>query len=317
MSQIVAPSFDEIRAILKEVSRGQQETRLQMQETDRLLKESKLETDRRIQENDRLFKESKQEADRRKQENDRRKQENDRRMQENDRLLKESKLENDRRMQETDRLLKESKLENDRRMQETDRLLKESKLETDRLRQETDRRRQEIDRQMQKSKLETENYIKETSRQIKKLQDMFSNKWGELVESLVSGRLLKLLKKRGIHINGLFFNRENNYTLIDGKKKYCEIDIIARNGHELVAVEVKSTLGANEVNRFLEVLRQFTLFFPEYKGRKIYGAVAYLKLYQQADLYAMRKGLFVIKATGDSACITNKADFKPLDFSPQ
>ena len=101
----------------------------------------------------------------------------------------------------------------------------------------------------------------------------------------------------------------------EGITRHGEIDIMARNGQEVVAVEVKSTLGVPEVDHFLNVLKRFTLFFPEYKDKKIYGAVAYLKLYESADRYAIKKGLFVIKATGDSACIINKKDFKPLDFS--
>ena len=210
--------------------------------------------------------------------------------------LKQQMQETDRRMQETDRQMQET----DRRMQETDRQM-----------QETDRRMQETDRQMQ----ETDRYIKETDRQIRQLKDLFSNKWGQLVESLVSGCLLKILQDRNIQVTAIFPNIKTQYTNSQGLVKSCEIDIMARNGHEVVAVEVKSTLGVKEVQHFLEVLRQFPLFFPEYKGRKIYGAMSYLKLYQEADLYAMRRGLFVIKATGDSAQIVNDRDFKPVDFS--
>ena len=185
-----------------------------------------------------------------------------------------------------------------------------SQKETDRRMQETDRRMQETDRKMQ----ETDRYIKETDRQIRQLKDMFSNKWGELVESLVSGCLLKILQERKIQVTGIIPNYKAQYQDPTGQIKRCEIDILARNGHELVAVEVKSTVGVDEVKHFLKVLHQLTSFFPEYKDRKIYGAMAYLKLYQSADLYAIRQGLFVIKATGDSAYIINDRDFKPVDF---
>ncbi len=55
--------------------------------------------------------------------------------------------------------------------------------------------------------------------------------------------------------------------------KLCEIDMIARNGHELVAVEVKSTLNVKAVDHYLKVLKGVFSFFPEYKGRKVYGAL--------------------------------------------
>ena len=76
-----APSFDEIRAILKEISLGQKENREQMQKSK--------------QENDRLLRESKRE-------NDRRKQETDRKIQENDRLLQEGQ-------QRLEQMIKENK----------------------------------------------------------------------------------------------------------------------------------------------------------------------------------------------------------------
>ena len=169
----------------------------------------------------------------------------------------------------------------------------------------------ETDRRMQK----TDQQIQETTRQIRRLENMFSNKWGELVESLVSGAMLKMLRERNIEVTGILPNTKAQYKDSKGKIKECEIDILARNGQELVAIEVKSTLGVEKVKKFLEVLKHFTLFFPEYKDKKIYGAIAYLKVYQSADLYAMKQGLFVIKATGDSACITNTKNFKPVDFA--
>ena len=220
-------------------------------------------------------------------------------------ILKEvsrGQQENRLQMQETDRRMQET----DRRMQETDRILRESRQEEDRRRKEEDRRRKELDQ-----------YMKKNSQEIKKLNHIFSNKWGELVESLVSGPLLKMLQKRNIKVTGIFPHGTAQYKDSEGKFKECEIDIMARNGQELVAVEVKSTLGAKQVDHFLDVLKRFTLFFPEYRDKKIYGAVAYLKLYQSADRYAMKQGLFVIKATGDSAYIVNKDTFKPLDFAPK
>ena len=222
-------------------------------------------------------------------------------------ILKEislSQKEADRRMQETDRRMQE-------RMQETDRRMQERMQEADQLRKEADQLRKETDQQIKKTSRE----VDRTSREIRQLKDMFSNKWGEFVESLVSGRLLTLLKERNIKVTGIFPNMRAHIQKPGEPIKHCEIDIIARNSHELVAVEVKSTLGAKEVDHFLKTLQQFTLFFPEYKDKKIYGAVAYLKLYQSADIYAMRKGLFVIRATGDSARIVNDDNFKPVDFS--
>jgi hypothetical protein len=50
---------------------------------------------------------------------------------------------------------------------------------------------------------------------------------------------------------------------------------------------------------------------PEYSNRKIYGSVAFLTEDAGISSVAERKGLFVIRATGDSASIVNRNDFVP------
>ena len=51
-----------------------------------------------------------------------------------------------------------------------------------------------------------------------------------------------------------------------------------------------------------------------YSSQKVYGAVAYLRANQSTGDYAKKK-LFVIKADGSSASITNARHFKPREFS--
>ncbi len=58
----------------------------------------------------------------------------------------------------------------------------------------------------------------------------------------------------------------------------------------------------------------FEKVFSEYKKRKVYGAIAFLQALRDTTMYAYRKGLFVIKTTGDSAIILNDAKFKTKAF---
>jgi hypothetical protein len=85
VSQMTAPTLDDVWRLFQETDQKFQETDQKFQETDRILKERSLETDRKFQETDRKF------------------QETDRKFQETDRLLKERSLETDRKFQETDR----------------------------------------------------------------------------------------------------------------------------------------------------------------------------------------------------------------------
>ena len=98
-----------------------------------------------------------------------------------------------------------------------------------------------------------------------------------------------------------------------GERRW-EFDIVAINGAEVVVVEVKTTLRVPDVDRFIGRLHEFPELMPEYAERRIYGAVAYLKAYQESAVRAERLGLFVIRATGSSASITNREGFTPRTF---
>ena len=163
---------------------------------------------------------------------------------------------------------------------------------------ETARRQEETDRQM-----------KETDRRLKKTDELFNSQWGKLVESLVEGDLVALLNARGIEV-------ESTHPRVSGRRngEHYEFDILAINGGEVVVVEVKTTLRSEDVTHFLEKLARFTEYEPVWKGKKIFGAVAYLKSDANVQAYAERQGLFVIRATGSSASIINRTDFRPRVF---
>ncbi len=162
--------------------------------------------------------------------------------------------------------------------------------------QETDKRMKETNRQM-----------KDTDKKIRKSEHLFLGHWGKLIESLVRGDLVKLLQKKGIKVERTS-QRESAFY---GGREF-EFDIIAKNGTEIVVVEVKTTLKVNAVKKFIEELKVFKNAMPEYANKKLYGAVAYLNVEEEAEKYADKKGLFVIRATGSSASIINKEDFKPV-----
>ena len=159
------------------------------------------------------------------------------------------------------------------------------------------------------SQQETDRQMQENARRIRELNELFNGQWGKLMESLVEGDLVKLLQERGIAVHHTVTNPRQNY----GERRW-EFDIVAVNGEEVVVVEVKTTLRVADVDRFIGRLHEFPELMPEYAGRRIYGAAAYLKAYQESDVRAERLGLFVIRATGSSASITNRQAFTPRAF---
>ena len=162
---------------------------------------------------------------------------------------------------------------------------------------------------IRKRQKQTDRQMKQTDRQMKKLAGLFTSQWGKLMESLVEGDLVPLLQARGISV-------QSTHPRVRGRRngEHYEFDILAGNGEEMVVVEVKTTLKVDDVKQFLDKLKKFTEYEPDYRGKQIYGAVAYLRTEQDSELYSERQGLYVIRATGNSASIINTEDFRPRVF---
>ena len=211
--------------------------------------------------------------------------------------------------------ISQNQKEAERRQKETDRQMKESDRKWDRRIQELWESKERVDRQLE----ETAREVRAASSAVKKAQDLFTNQWGRLIESLAGGNLVQLLYERGVDVDTLAPNYKVHQRKKDGKGRLqkelvCEIDLLARNGHESVAVEVKTHLSVKDINTFLDILNKYALEIAE-GGRRLYGGVAYLRVQKGAEAYARRKGLFVVKVSGDNAKIMNKEGFKPKVFS--
>ena len=275
------PTFKEIRASLRELSEAQKETGRLVRETSQQMKETDRRLDKMARDADRLVKETSQQ------------------MKETDRRL-------DKMVSDTDRRLDKMVGDTDRQMKETDRRL-------DKMVGDTDRQMKETDRRLDKMVGDTDRQMKETDRRLDKslnrMQGRFDNRWGDFMESLVEGDLVALLQRRDILVDRI---HPRPYGKRNGED--FEFDIVAINGVEVVVVEVKTTLCAADIKHFLKKLLKYTYYEPEHRGKTIYGAMAYLKTSKAAKTHAERQGLFVIRATGDSASIVNEEGFVPRVF---
>lgn len=160
---------------------------------------------------------------------------------------------------------------------------------------------------------ETDLQFKETDRKIKELAELFTGQWGKLIESLAESGILKLLQARGIPVTNLARRLESHKN-----GHHMELDFLLSNENELVIGEVKTTMGIQDVKKFLKKLTEFLLFFPSYKGLIIYGAMIGLKIVSEADKFAYRNGLFVFKVGSESTLsLLNDENFKPKDYSKE
>ena len=205
-----------------------------------------------------------------------------------DRRAAESKAEYDRRAAESkaeyDRRAAESKAEYDRHRVEIENLLAESKLESDR------------------SMTELKRTVERTSKAV----DSLTTRWGRFVEELVEPAVLRLFQEKGIDIKEVYPRAR-----VKRQGIAMEIDILAVDDTDLVVVECKSRLSQDDVDEFIEKLTRFKIAFPHYQNYRAYGAVAGIEINEGIDRYAYKKGLFVIKPSGDTVAIINDADFQP------
>ena len=166
--------------------------------------------------------------------------------------------------------------------------------------QETDKKFKETDEQFKKSE-------RAFTKRMNQLEELFTGQWGKLVESLVDGKIVQLLREKGVDVH------QTTTRLVD-PDRLMEVDILAINETEAVVVEVKTTLKIDKVDDFVVKLQRFKSVFKKFSDMKIYGAMAFLRDDTGSARYAEKQGLFVIKATGDSAKIINRKAFIPVEW---
>jgi hypothetical protein len=174
--------------------------------------------------------------------------------------------------------------------------------EADRRSAEAERRRAEADRTME----ELKKLVRATTEAVNNLTTPLCL----FIEEMVEPAVVQLFQERGIDVT-------QTMSRLKSKRPGAamEIDILVVNGSELVAVECKSRLSKDDVDDFLDRLQRFKLAFPQFRDFQVYGAVAGIEIDQGIDSYAYRRGLFVIKQSGETVKIINDVQFQPVGFA--
>jgi hypothetical protein len=190
--------------------------------------------------------------------------------------------------------------ETDKKFQDTDRKFQET---AERFR-ETDRKFQETDKELQ----ETGRAVKEASRIVGNL----GNKLGIVVEHLVLANI-----KEKFNALGYEFTKAGPSVLIEDRKKeiITQIDAMLENGEYALAIEVKTQLNVDHVDEHIERMEKLRRYADD-RGdkRKFLGAVAAAIVADNVKGYALKKGFYVIRQSGDTVAIENPESFKPREW---
>ena len=190
----------------------------------------------------------------------------------------------------------------------------------DRQAKEFHQRLLESDRNMEKSRIEFNEILKKSHKESEKSRKDFNKRlgqitgtWGKFVAEMVKPKIMELFKGKGIPIKTSF---QNVVGLLDDKM-YYEIDLLLINSKIAVAVEIKSSLSVDDVKEHLERLEKIRKIQPEridLRDATLMGAVAGMIVENDADKYAYKQGLYVLRQKGNLVEIMNDDKFMPKEW---
>jgi hypothetical protein len=163
---------------------------------------------------------------------------------------------------------------------------------------ETDRKFQETDRKFQ----ETRELVENISRRLGDL----GNRLGEFVEEMVEPALVELFRARGLDVSEV-------YRRVASRRhgEAIEIDLLVVDGDVAVAVECKSRLIKEDVERHVERMSKIKRLLPKYADMRIQGAVAGMVVDEDAVQAAEAAGLWVLAPSGETMRLLNEETFQP------
>ncbi len=191
--------------------------------------------------------------------------------------------------------------------QETEKRWQESRQEILASRQESEKRWQESRQEILASRQETDHLISSFNLQLGRL----GNRLGYYTESLVRPSLERALREQfGMTtiFSPLHFQRNGDEL---------EIDVVGYTEDERKEVylaEIKSQLRQDGIDQILDDLRQFPRFFPEHRGKKLFGILAALDIPSDLRAQVVRKGLYLATIKDDVFEIVPPDGFTPRAF---
>jgi hypothetical protein len=157
-------------------------------------------------------------------------------------------------------------------------------------------------KERRESQKETDKQIKEMGKRMDELSKNVggvNGSFGDIAEGLMASDLCEKFAALGLD----FEHTIQNYWVKDKKtgRSLAEVDILLVNGTIAMVVEAKTKMTRGDVDEHEErmaILRQAS--HSLFGKRKLYGAMAGVKMSSQARKYAIEKGFYLIALTGST-----------------
>jgi hypothetical protein len=162
------------------------------------------------------------------------------------------------------------------------------------------------------SDTELKEYMAETAKQIRELGKQIGglgNKFGSFAEGMALPSMTKILRKQ--------FKLESvgaRQTRSGPGGKEMEVDVLGySNGKTnlVCVVEVKSHLREESLDQMRSILDRFFEFYPEHKGKRLFGILAYVDASDDVEKKAIDEGIYLARIHDDSFSLAVPKGFKP------
>jgi hypothetical protein len=174
--------------------------------------------------------------------------------------------------------------------------------------QETDKKFKETDKKFQETDKRFEE-MRQAQKEASRIVGNLGNKLGIVVEHLVLANI-----KEKFNALGYEFTKAGPSVLIEDRKKQIitQIDAMLENGEFALAIEVKTQLNVGHVDEHIERMEKLRRYADD-RGdkRKFLGAVAGAVVADNVKEYALKKGFYVIRQSGDTVTIETPQGFEP------
>jgi len=155
---------------------------------------------------------------------------------------------------------------------------------------------------------------KETDKQIKELGKQIGglvNKFGSFTEGMALPSMEEILRK---HFGMTVISPR---TRVRKNGKCLELDVFAySNGAQktVCIVEIKSHIREDSLIQMLEIVREFSKFFPDHADKKLYGILAGVDIPENVKNKVLESGIYIASIRNEHFKLQVPKNFKAKNF---
>jgi len=149
------------------------------------------------------------------------------------------------------------------------------------------------------------NEVNEDRKRMNKMWGELANKMGTLVEDIVAPNIAGVARRYfgAEELEDFMIRRRKRNT--KDKNKVREFDVIAVWDDKVIINETKSTPRIDYINEFIDVLKEITSYFPEYRDKQIIPIFSSLYLPEDIVDYLTRNKIYAMGMNDDTMDLLN------------